>query len=75
MGGNRYVLFTPPRKPEGFPALPEMQEPFEKPWFMDWLRALNQLLQDNVCFEGDQAYNQEQNTRLGEIIKTVSSSA
>jgi len=75
MGGNSYVLFTPPKKPDGFPALPEMQESFEKAWFMDWLRALHVLLQENVDFEGGQMYNQEQNTRLGEIIQTVSSPA
>ena len=75
MGGNSFVLFTPPQKPEGFPALPEIQEPFEKAWFMDWLRALHVLLQENVDFDGGQMHNQEQNTRLGEIIKTVSSAA
>jgi hypothetical protein len=75
MGGNSYVLFTPPQKPEGFPVLPEMQEPFEKTWFMDWLRALHQLLQENVDFDSAQMYNQEQNTRLGELIKTISSAA
>jgi hypothetical protein len=40
---------------------------------MDWLRALHVLLQENVNFEDGQKYNREQNTRLGEIIKTVSS--
>ena len=73
MGNNSHVLFTPPQKPAAFPALPEMQEPFEKAWFMDWLRALNALLLDNVDFEGDQVFNREQNTRLGEIIKAISS--
>ena len=75
MGGNSYVLFTPAQKPDGFPVLPEIQEPFEKAWFMDWLRALHVLLQENVDFEDGQMYNREQNTRLGEIIKTVSSAA
>jgi hypothetical protein len=75
MGGNSYVLFTPPQKPDSFPALPEVQEPFEKAWFMDWLRALHALLQENVDFEGGQMYDQEQNTRLGALIKTVSSAA
>jgi len=75
MGGNSYVLFNPAQKPDGFPALPEIQEPFEKAWFLDWLRALHVLLQENVDFEDGQAYNQEQNTRLGEIIKAVSSAA
>jgi hypothetical protein len=73
MGGNSHVLFTPPRKPEKFPVLPEMQEPFEKAWFMDWLRALNALLLDNVDFDGGQMVNREQNTRIGEIIQTISS--
>lgn len=71
MNGNSHVLFTPPQKPAGFPELPEMQEPFEKNWFMDWLRALFALLQDNVDFEGGQTYNREQNARLGEIIKII----
>ena len=72
MGGNSFALFTPLQKPESFPALPEMQEPFEKAWFMDWLRALNALLLDNVDFGGGQMVNREQNTRLGEIIKNIS---
>ena len=73
MGGSSYVLFTPPQKPDGYPVLPELQEPFEKAWFMDWLRALHVLLLENVDFEGGQAHNREQNVRLGEIIHTVSS--
>ncbi len=71
MGGNSITLFTPPPHPEGFPMLPEMQGSFEKSWFMDWLRALHTLMQDNVDFDGGQLINREQNAKLGEIIKRV----
>ncbi len=72
MRGTPNVLFNPLPAPKGFPSLPDMQESFEKAWFMDWMRALYAMLLDNVDFEGGQMYNREQNTRLGNIIGRIS---
>ncbi|MDR2744835.1 MAG: putative virulence factor [Desulfovibrio sp.] len=69
MHGGRHVLFEPPAPFDGYPALPEIQPPFEKTWCVDWMRAYYALMMDNVDFDGEQAFDREQNTRLGKILK------
>jgi hypothetical protein len=69
MQGRRHVLFEPPAPFDGYPALPEIQPPFEKTWCLDWMRAYYALMMDNVNFDGEQTFDREQNTRLGEILK------
>ncbi|MDR1777822.1 MAG: putative virulence factor [Desulfovibrio sp.] len=68
MQGKQYTLFEPPPAFEGYPSLPELQPPFEKTWCLDWMRAYYTLVMDNINFDGDRAFNREQNARLGNIL-------
>ncbi len=60
-------------KPEVGEALrlPETFVPFDRQWFKDWLTTFWGLLVDNVSFAGNNKINLEENSRLGEIMKTI----
>ncbi|MDR1658996.1 MAG: putative virulence factor [Desulfovibrio sp.] len=73
MRGRRHILFEPPAPFDGYPILPELQPPFEKIWCIDWMRAYYALMMDNVNFDGEQAFDREQNARLGGILKKFGS--
>ena len=74
MQGKNFILFDPPAALQGFPQLPDTQEPFEKRWCMDWMRALYTLMMHNVDFDGAQMYDREQNALLGRIIQSTEGS-
>lgn len=70
-GGRSFVLFEPTVCTSAYPELPEMPSALEKQWYSDWLRALYQLIMDNVNFDGEQTINTEENNRIGRIIRGI----
>lgn len=70
-GGKAIVLFEPHPCDTSYPELPEIPSGFEKQWYTDWLRALYQLIMDNVNFDGQQTINAEENSRIGRIIRGI----
>ena len=70
-GASSSVIFRPLPPVQGFPQLEESRSSYTGQWFGDWLKALYQLVMDNVNFDGEQVINAEENTALGGILRQL----
>ncbi|MDR1167128.1 MAG: putative virulence factor [Deltaproteobacteria bacterium] len=74
--GTENLLFEPPAPVVGFPRLPEEAPAYEVPYHYDWMKALYQLMMDNVDFVDvnykDNRKMKEANERLGTILEAIS---
>ena len=68
-GGKSLALFNPPQEIEGEPSIGEVESPYDRLWYTDWLRAMAYSVMANVDFDGQQSLNPEQNNRLREILQ------
>lgn len=68
-GGKSVSLFNPPPEIEGEPSIGEVESPYDRMWYTDWLRAMAYSVMANVDFDGQQSLNPEQNSRLREILQ------
>lgn len=63
------VLFPAPADPVGEPPIGEVEAPYDRQWYTDWLRALMYGISANVDFDGRQIRNPQQNQRLYAILQ------
>ncbi|MDO5536476.1 MAG: hypothetical protein Q4F72_02955, partial [Desulfovibrionaceae bacterium] len=71
--GAPVSLFQPPVMtygPYGEPVVPEQQTQFDKPYYMDWLKAFFNCVVDDAAGT-DENFNPAQNTRLGELLTAL----
>ena len=63
------VLFPAVSDPVGEPLIGEVEAPYDRQWYTDWLRALVHGITANVDFDGQQIRNPQQNKRLYDILQ------
>ena len=63
------VLFPAVSDPVGEPLIGEVEAPYDRQWYTDWLRALMHGITANVDFDGQQIRNPQQNKRLYDILQ------
>ena len=72
-GKNITVFRNEEHLVSGFPELPYTydSQANAKQWFMDWLVSFYGLLIDNAVSDDTGKINVEQNSKLGQILKTI----
>ncbi|THB64316.1 MAG: type III effector HopL1 [Desulfovibrio sp.] len=73
VGGKQLQVFANRPQIQGWPVIGEDQSAYEAGYYRDWLLAFVFLVQENV--EGDEGFNHQENTRLGEIIREFAGAA
>ena len=63
------ILFPAVSDPVGEPLIGEVEAPYDRQWYTDWLRALMHGITANVDFDGQQIRNPQQNKRLYDILQ------
>ena len=63
------VLFPAVSDPVGEPLIGEVEAPYDRQWYTDWLRALMHGITANADFDGRQIRNPQQNKRLYDILQ------
>ena len=71
--GKPVALFQPTPLtfgPHGEPVVPEQQQQFDRPYYMDWLKAFFDCVVGNAV-SNDENFDPVQNSRLGEILSSL----
>ena len=74
VGGRTGSFFRQRPDPEGLKALAAEPLAFDRQYYTDWLAALIHLIEGNADYEGGQAFDPEQNARLGQLINNLNPS-
>lgn len=70
--GQACRIFAPRPEVTGKVTLDEQLQSFERPYFTDWLQALQATIRANAEYQAGFAGNVEENDRLGRILERVS---
>lgn len=68
-GTSPWSFSRPVSDPVGEPLIGEVEAPYDRQWYTDWLRALMHGITANVDFDGQQIRNPQQNKRLYDILQ------
>jgi len=69
--GRPCVLFKPPPPVQDYPRIGDQPTSYDSEWYLDWLRALDRVLMDNLNFDGTRTINLEQNRALKTILDSL----
>ncbi len=71
--GQQSHIFKPKQAPgvNAYPVLEVDSLPYHKTFYLDWLKAFSQLVDDNVAFQAGTEVDLEKNGRLGLILEQI----
>lgn len=73
---NSEVRIFQPRPPiNDIPDIQEQVEPYERDYFLDWIRGMQHSIISNAAFQAGFTGNAEENATLGDILLRLSSAA